>query len=410
MRIRLFILVSSLSTNCGVAVAETPRSALTDEQIRQACKVMAQLGERPPSCVRPTTAPQAPRQVVTLPARPAPVKATPQVPIAPASATAIAAGGTDTSQMPFWLLRQDQYDQVSFITPPLAYQVLQGASVSYSDDQISKSQSLNVKGLLGYSAYHWDRVSSDGCGSSGGPTVLDGVGIGPFVQADGILSQPTNANEKSALRVGINSNVHLCHTPFFHQEDWQFLPYAQTDFRGRAGMAGFDALWEPQNVTIHLGGRSDLNSTLPIDGYFRIIAEANAFHVADNGLTNFLTNTNYAFLGGTAEFRGVLFENNPNVVPAFCGTISVVGTARYLWDAVSRKPITLYGAEIDYKLGGNNAYAQVCKGKPRPPPDKPPAPVALAGTTSIALSYTQGTDELTFVKQNKYMTSLKFSY
>ena len=176
----------------------------------------------------------------------------------------------------------------------------------------------------------------------------------------------------------MDSSFQLCHTPAFHEESWQFLPYGQTDFRGRAGMAGFDALWEPEYVTntIHLGGRGDPFNPLRIDGYFRIIGETNVFRVADNGLTTYSPHTSYAFMGGTAEFRGVLFENNPDVISAFCGAISVVGTARYLWDAVSRKPVTLYGAEIDYKLGGTASIPRYAKGsrrRCRTPPSRRPA-------------------------------------
>ena len=207
----------------------------------------------------------------------------------------------------------------------------------------------------------------------------------------------------------MNSDFHLCDTLLFQQEDWNLMPYGQTDFRGKAGIAGFDALREPEYVTntIHLGGRADVFNPLPIDGYFRIIGEANAFHVDDKGLTNFLSNTNYALFGGTAEARAVLFENNPNVPTAFCGTISMIGTARYLWDAVSRKPISLFGAEVDYRLGGGNPYAVKCKGAPS---SDASSSEVYTGSTSFALSYNQGTDPLTFVKQNKYTASLKFSY
>lgn len=286
--------------------------------------------------------------------------------------------------------------------------MLQGASVSYSDDLNSKTQSLTTKGFAGYSAYNW-KTSAPGCGTSGGPAFLDGIGVGPFVQADGTFNQPTNANEKSALRIGINSDFHLCDTLAFHQEDWNIMPYAQTDFRGRASITGFDALWEPEYVTskVHLGGRADILNPIPIDGYFRIIGEANVFHVGDNGLTNFLPHTDYALLGGTAEVRAVLFENNPLVPPALCGTISMVGTARYLWDAVSRKPISLFGAEVDYRLGGNNPYGMICKGVT---PSDGSNSGAYSGSTSFSLAYNQGTDALTFVKQNKYTASLKFSY
>ena len=284
--------------------------------------------------------------------------------------------------------------------------MLQGSSVSYTNDRIGKTQSLSTKAFAGVSLYNWRQQPPEGCGSSGGPTNLNGFGVGPFIQSNGNLNQPQTASERSALRFGINSDFHLCNTAAFQQEDWNIMPYGQTDFRGKAGIAGFDALWEPLYVTdkIHLGGRADLINPLPIDGYFRIIGEANVFHVGDNGLTNFLPNRNYAFLGGTAEVRAVLFENNDKVPPALCGTISFIGTARYLWDAVSRKPINLYGAEIDYKLGGSNPYAVACQ-------KTGPVDASLnGGSTSFALSYNQGTDSVTFVKQNKYTASLKFSY
>jgi hypothetical protein len=326
--------------------------------------------------------------------------------IANASSTN-AFGENASSANAFSVLRQDQYDQLSFVIKTQGYQVLQGASVSYSDDQISKSQSLTVKGFAGYSAYNW-KSSNDRCGTNGGPAFLDGLGVGPFVQADGTFNQPTNANEKSALRFGVNTDFHLCDTLAFHQEDWNIMPYTQTDFRGRASINGFDALWEPENVTSHLGGRSDNYAPELIDGYFRIIGEANIFHVGDNGLTNFLPHTDYAFLGGTAEVRAVLFQNEPLMPQALCGTISMVGTARYLWDAVSRRPISLFGAELDYRLGGKNPYAVNCKDSP--PLGSQSNSGAYAGITSFALSYNQGTDSVTFVKQNKYTASLKFSY
>src|SRR5579871_1830955 len=223
MRFRFLVVISSLSVSSGIAFAETPGSTLSDEKIRQACKVMAQLGERPASCLHSRATPGgSPAQVVAVPP-PVPVKAMLLVPSVPPSAAAVAAAEAEKSREPFWLLRQDQYDQISYVIPPQAYQVLEGASVSYTNDQIAKTQSLTTKGFLGYSAYHWQQQPASGCGSSGGPTVLNGLGIGPFIQADGTLSEPTNANEKSALRVGINSDFHLCDTAAFHQEDWQFL-------------------------------------------------------------------------------------------------------------------------------------------------------------------------------------------
>lgn len=309
-----------------------------------------------------------------------------------------------TTGAPFPLLRQDQYDQVSFAVPELPYQVLQGAAITYSKDQIAKNQSLNVKGFLGYSAYNWSaNRTSIGCGTvdDGGGAFLSRYGAGPFVQANGTFNQPTTASEKSALRVGFNSDARFCDTALFQQQEFQLMPYGQTDFRGKANIAGFDALWEPYyyDDNVHLGERLDVGKPKFIGYYFRVLGEANVFEVHDAGLTNFTPHTNYALLGGTAEARAVLFENDPSVGPALCGAISLIGTARYLWDAVSRKPIYLYGAEVDYKLGGKSASNASC-----------PTLISSPASTSVALSYNQGTDPMTFVKQNVYKATLKFAY
>jgi hypothetical protein len=305
---------------------------------------------------------------------------------------------------PFPILRQDQYDQVSFAVPELPYQVLQGAAITYSKDQIAKNQTLSVKGFLGYSAYNWsDNRTSIGCGTVdyGGGAFLARYGAGPFVQANGNLNEPTTASEKSALRFGFNSDFRFCDTAVFQQQEVQFMPYGQTDFRGKASIGGFDALWEPYyyNDSVHLGERFDVGEPKLIGYYFRILGEANVFNVGDPGLTNFLPHTNYALIGGTAEARAVLFENDPSVGAALCGTISTIGTARYLWDAVSRKPLYLFGAEVDYKLGGKGGSNANC-----------PTLIASPATTSIALSYNQGTDSMTYVKQNIYKATLKFAY
>jgi hypothetical protein len=210
-----------------------------------------------------------------------------------------------------------------------------------------------------------------------------------------------SASERSALRAGFDAETYFCDTAVFQQQDLQFLPYAQTDFRGRGSIGGFDALWEPYYINdgINLGGRLDVLTPKTVGYYFRLIGEANVFRVNDPGLTNFLPHTNYALIGGNAELRAVLFENDPSVGAALCGTISFIGSTKYLWDAVSQKPIYQLGAEVDYRLGGKSASTANC-----------PNPSIGNGSTSIALSYNKGTDPMTFVKQDVYKASLKFAY
>lgn len=146
----------------------------------------------------------------------------------------------------FFMLRQDQYDQISYISRPLPFQVIQGASASYVQDQLSRTASLSSKGYLGVSAYNWTSPCLDnGCSVSNSrrPPVLQGFGAGGFIQANGNYTDPMSAGERSALRFGVNVNAYLCNTPVFPIQDVQMIPYYQTDFRGRAGITGFNMLW-----------------------------------------------------------------------------------------------------------------------------------------------------------------------
>ena len=374
--------------NAQAFASSTPQD---NAAFRKACTTMAAHGIKVPECVVPAPLQNAVAMKAPLNSR------SPGVGLPPAG---------DTAGDPFFILRQDQYDQVSYVLPAQAYQVLQGAAVNYTNDQKGKSQSLSGKGFLGYSAYNWKAAAAEtSCASNNGPGFLARYGFGPFIQADGSFNEPTNANEKSALRAGIDINTAFCDTPIFQKQDFQFLPYGQTDFRGKAGIAGFDALWEPYFIDglVHLGGRTDVLTPKIVGYYFRVLGEANVFNVSNAGLTNFQSNTAYALLGTTVEARAVLFENNPNVPQPLCGTITLVGTARNLWDAVSHKAVNYYGAEVSYRLGGKSASTVNCLGA------DPLAPNAV-GSSSVSFTYNTGTNPTTFVTQNVYKAGLKFSY
>jgi hypothetical protein len=317
-------------------------------------------------------------------------------------------GATDGS--PFFLLRQDQYDEVSYITGPDPGQVIQGASVSYTKDQLASSQTAQIKGLAGISAFNGYTSSVGSCDAQSGylsrthdSPLLAGYGFGAFVLGDGNYTQPMMKTERSALREGPSADFLFCNAPIVPYQEVQLMPYFQTDFRGKASIAGFDSIWEPTDANILLGGRTDVYAPKQIAGYyFRLYGEANVFRVGEAGLTNFKSHTDYAFLGGAAEVRAVLFENNPNVPAALCGRIALIGTSRYLWNEVSQKPIYLYGAEVDYNLFGQNASTAKCKGSFEQ--------VASGGSGSIGFSYNRGTDPTTLVDQKVYKVTFKLSY
>ena len=313
----------------------------------------------------------------------------------------------------FVMLRQNEYDELSFASPPRPGEIIQGASISYTNDQNAHTQTAPIQGLVGLSAYNWQSPYAYTYCSTGPSTsprqngndrvVLGDFGVGGFVLGDGTFDNPTKATDRSALRGALDADFVLCNTPVFAQQDLQFIPYAQTDFLGRASIGGFDALWEPYSLDQHIGGRLDALAPKLIGHYFRVIGEANVFQVDNPGLTNFMPHTAYALLGATGQVRAVLFENNPSVPPALCGRISLIGTAQYLEDVISPKqPVYLYGAEIDYNLSGQGPSTVNCRS---------PAPqVTTAGAATISFSYNQGTDIYTLLKQNVYKVALKIGF
>ena len=304
----------------------------------------------------------------------------------------------------FTILRQDQYDELSFVIPPPSggggTQVLQGASLTYQDDQVAAKQSATINALLGVSAYNGISQSVT-CDAKHAPA-LSGYGFGAFVLGDGTYNQPTSATEKSALRFSLDADSQLCNMPIVSQQEYQLMPYYQTDFRGKASIEGFDGLWELFDRDYHLGGRTSVaepRDDAIVSYYFRVLAEANTFYVGNPGLTDFAANRTYALFGDTTQIKTVLFENN-NKVPAFlCGRISLIGVARELWGV--QKPIYLYGGEVDYSLTGNASNAK-CAGAA--------GDVGSSVNGSISFSYTQGTDPATLVKQNIYKAGFKLGF
>jgi hypothetical protein len=318
----------------------------------------------------------------------------------PTPTTSPAAATPQNASDPFFIVRQDQYDHISVAQKDLLGKIIQGASVSYTDDQQGKTQSGSMNGFIAYSAYNWASPDSQlKCGQKAAPAFISNYGIGPFIFADGTYLQPTSPKEKSALRFGFDSDVYLCNS-VFPSEQIQLMPYGQTDFRGKAESGGVDVLWEPFDPLSHLGGRFDVITPAFFDAYVRVLGEANIFDVGNPGLTNFTPNTAYALLGGAAEIRGVLFQNMPSVGPLLCGRIAIVGTGHYWWDAVSQTPLYEYGAEIDYNLAGQTQYCAKLNSSSD----------ASTATINFALSYSQGTDPATFVKQNIYKASLKIAF
>lgn len=121
------------------------------------------------------------------------------------------------------------------------------------------------------------------------------------------LGEPFKASERSALQAGIDQF-----------ELWRTLPAADLAFHSlrpdrlsRQGryrwVLGYIRAYLPR---AHWGTNPDFGPQW-IGLYFRTVPEANVFHVANAGLTNYASNTTYSFLGGTAQLNATLFQNMP---------------------------------------------------------------------------------------------------
>jgi hypothetical protein len=296
-----------------------------------------------------------------------------------------------------FFLRRDRTDVFGFLVPCGPSDV-PGASASYTNDMLAHTQNLNIQALAGYTMTR---------GSNSEGTFL--YSITPSVYLGGVRAEPFKATERNAVRAAIDSEF-LASTPdfIFRTQTVDIAPYYQTDFRGMARIEGIDALWEPYNLDILLGGRYDEQARRPVGFYWRLQGEADVNRVETAGRTNFTSGTNHAFLGGTLQARAIFFQNMPEVGEALCGRVYANGTAQRFTDAEAGRSISNYTAEVGYYLSSGVApYWRFCVPKAK---GEAPLPSASATSSSISLVYSYGTDKTTLVDQRQYKAQLNFRY
>ena len=287
-------------------------------------------------------------------------------------------------------LRRDRTDIFSFLSP-CGPSDEPGATISYTNNQLANTQSGSVQGLLGYVIARNDAQYA----------------FGPSVYVNGSWAEPFKpATERSVIRTAFDTQFLAPTGDVTNYID--IAPYVQTDFRGIGRMVGIDALWEPYDIALLLGGRDDEQARRLVGFYWRLQPEADILHVETAGLTNFVSDTNYEFLGGTTQARMVLFQNMPEVGEFLCGRVYVDGTAQYFDNAATGRGISNYTAEVGYFLGSGVApYWRFCV----PPVDgKAPLPSASATASSISFVYSNGTDKTTLQNQQQYKVQFSFRF
>jgi hypothetical protein len=253
-----------------------------------------------------------------------------------------------------------------------------GGSISWTDDRLKNTQVFNVQSYVGYVvARQLDINAPD---NSAAPYISKWA-IGPWLYADGIQNEPQKKTDRSAIQFGGEAQVEVSRIGPFAIVDFRAAPYYQTDFRGYGDIEGLDALVEPYNIDWFLGGADHavLNDFAFI--YWRMIGEVDARHVGDAGLSNMISNTDYAWLGGSLMVKATLFPNSTN--SALANRINLSGTAQWFDDIDGRSILHDYVAEIAYNLNA-------------------------AGSSSVSLQYSHGTDKATLVTADQLKLSLNF--
>jgi hypothetical protein len=305
---------------------------------------------------------------------------------------------------PFFL-RKEAIDAAYYLYPFGSPIDAKGASVTYTRDELGKSTSLAVQGFASYVLWRPDLPGPQINGDPSLPHVqsslgLSGYAAAPFLYANGTLGDPFKASERSALQAGIDNQFELAGGGPFTIQTLRFTPYGQTDFRGKAGIGGFSGTYEPYLPRAHWGLNPDFGPQW-IGLYFRTVAEANVFRVANAGLTNYASNTTYSFLGGTAELNATLFQNMPEM-GALCGRIHLNAQYQYYWNASNNTDIKNFHSQASVDLGGKPSRFCSVDGAP-------PAPVDPE-KISVAVTYDDGTDKTTLLKSKKYQVQLTLQY
>ncbi|MBR1281288.1 hypothetical protein JQ597_04465 [Bradyrhizobium sp. AUGA SZCCT0177] len=309
-------------------------------------------------------------------------------------------GGCENQQRLF--VRRDrldtyQYREGTFITGFVPKSKAKGASASFTHDDLDRSKSATINGRVSYVISQNDPMSPCFTGLPDDPYArhdfsvpsLFGTTVAVWTDAQGIINSPRTRNERSALKAGFDAQAAIAGGPFF---DLQYLiasPYAQTDFRGEARIYGMTAAWEPFAPNVRLGGTIGAPATKYLDWFWQLRAEADVKRVDVVGATA-LTRGDYVWTGAVARLhltpfpdRSVYDPFGESLFPDLVGRFYADITVNYHREFNRGIEALLWGAEVGFNIT----------------PD---------GAASISVSYTDGLDKDTLIKQRQYLVALNY--
>jgi hypothetical protein len=263
-----------------------------------------------------------------------------------------------------------------------------GASVSATQDYLKSTESYSGQAYASVTSV-WTIDNADNAG-----TRAVAVGLGPWVYGTGTLQQPINKQRPalSAVQVGIQGQAEVAFADDVLPDTFLSLgaaPYYQTDWAGNGEIYGFRAQIRPTNQEWNLDSRKDDGKPQFATHVISLVGEADFVHVMDAGFTNYQSDTDYAWLGGSAQLRMTFLHNMEELPSWLSDRFYAIGSAQIFRDIYSGAMTRQYQAEFGYKLQGDSQNSQTAQ-------------------TTIAVTYTHGEDHSLIQKVDQAKLSLTF--
>lgn len=195
---------------------------------------------------------------------------------------------------------RDRAVDSSLLVPSLRKGGGKQATLSATHNNLNNIWSWDVKGAITMLPYR-NRCLVDG-DWKGTDLTFNGAAIAPFVEFAG--SGTSRNRGDSSLRFGANIELQTIGGVFFDLQQFNILPYYQTDFGFDAEVYGVQASWQPVKLGSRLGGYIGLPQKF--NYWWTLQAEVDFLSVQDPGRTNLAADTEYGWLsaeiGGHAEY------------------------------------------------------------------------------------------------------------
>ena len=250
-------------------------------------------------------------------------------------------------------VRADPLDNFHYLVDYPTAADAKGASVSYTDNRVTHSQTATINGRVSYLMVGLQCQQPEGTDPN--KPYVGAIGVAPFASSNGTWMEPPGKTpSNSAIKAGMDFQLgyftlgNSREFPYIQRQYFYASPYYQTDYKGLARITGVTLAWEPVAPLLWLGS----GPITPLFSFFwQFRGEVDLVSVQNPGLTK-LVDPHYAWIGESTRANLGLFPVVANHWPEWLGgRISLIGSAQYYYDTSSGAQARNYSAIVQYKLG-----------------------------------------------------------